>query len=208
MSLETHEIEVKYAVADLHAIEKRLKSIGAQLIQARIFEANLRFDDQSGNLGKTASVLRLRLDTAARLTFKGPSVYDAGVRDRLEIEFVVSDFYAAQSFLEALGYRVIMTYEKYRAMYNLGEVTVTLDELPYGCFVEIEGPDTESIRRVNQQLSLDWDAAVTESYSEIFTRLKLLKGWDFRDLSFENFSDREVRLEELDIHPADRLAEG
>jgi adenylate cyclase class 2 len=204
MSFETHEIEVKYAVTDLLAIEKRLKTIGAQLIQARIFEANLRFDDRDGSLGKSASVLRLRLDTAARLTYKGPSVFEAGVRDRLEIEFVVSDFYAARSFLEALGYQVIMTYEKYRAMYNLGEVTITLDELPYGCFVEIEGPDVESLRQVNQQLGLDWDAAVPESYSEIFARLKRAKGWDFRDLSFENFSDREVRLEELDIHPADR----
>ena len=207
MSFETHEIEVKYAVADLLAIEKRLKAIGAQLIQARIFEANLRFDDRDGSLGKTASVLRLRLDTAARLTYKGPSVFEAGVRDRLEIEFVVSDFYAARSFLEALGYKVIMTYEKYRAMYNLGEVIVTLDELPYGCFVEIEGPDADSLRVVNQQLGLDWDAAVPESYSEIFARLKQAKGWDFRDLSFENFSDREVRLQELDIYPADRRAD-
>ena len=208
MSLETHEIEVKYAVADLLAVEKRLKAIGAQLIQARIFESNLRFDDQDGSLGKTASVLRLRLDTAARLTYKGPSVFDAGVRDRLEIEFVVGDFYAARSFLEALGYRVIMTYEKYRAMYNLEEVTVTLDELPYGSFVEIEGPDAESIRQVNEQLGLDWDAAVQESYSEIFARLKQVKGWDFRDLSFENFTDREVQLQDLDIMPADHQGDG
>jgi len=205
MSLETHEIEVKYAVANLTALEKRLKAIGAQLVQARIFESNLRFDDQAGSLGLTSRVLRLRLDTAARMTFKGPSVIEAGVRDRLEIEFVVSDFYAARSFLEALGYRVTMIYEKFRAVYNLGDVDVTLDELPYGNFVEIEGPDADSLRRVNQQLGLDWEAAVTQSYSEIFARLKELNGWDIRDLSFENFTEQEVHLQDLEIYPADHL---
>ena len=138
------------------------------------------------------------------MTFKGPSVVEAGVRDRLEIEFVVSDFYAARSLIEALGYRIVMTYEKYRAMYHLDDVTVTLDEMPYGNFAEIEGPDAESLRQVNQQLGLDWNAAVPQSYSEIFARLKQVRGWDFRDLSFENFVDREYNLQELDIHPADR----
>ncbi len=203
MSVEPHEIEVKYAVSNLPAIEKRLKALGAQLVQARVFESNLRFDDKQASLGKNASVLRLRQDTAVRMTFKGPSVVESGVRDRVEIEFVVSDFYAARSFLEALGYQVIMTYEKYRAMYTLGEVTVTLDEMPYGCFVEIEGPDVDRLRQVNQQLGLDWDAAVPQSYSEIFARLKVLKGWDFRDLSFENFTDRDYDLGELEIFPAD-----
>ena len=204
MSLETHEIEVKYAISNLAALESRLKAIGAELIQTRIFESNLRFDTPEGSLRNTSSVLRLRQDTAARMTFKGPSVVEAGVRDRLEIEFVVSDFYAARSLIEALGYRIVMTYEKYRAMYHLDDVTVTLDEMPYGNFAEIEGPDAESLRQVNQQLGLDWNAAVPQSYSEIFARLKQVRGWDFRDLSFENFVDREYNLQELDIHPADR----
>jgi hypothetical protein len=56
-------------------------------------------------------------------------------------------------------------------------------------------------------LGLDWDAAVPQSYSEIFALLKEAKGWDFRDLSFENFADREFDLRELDIYPADSQPE-
>ena len=201
MGLETHEIEVKYAITDLRALEHKCKAMGAQLVQSRNFESNLRFDTQDGALGKNASVLRLRQDTAARMTFKGPSVVESGVRDRLEIEFVVSNFYAARSLLEALGYQVVM---KYRTMYSLGDVMVTLDEMPYGSFAEIEGPDADSLRRVNQQLGLDWEAAVPQSYSEIFARLKEARGWDFRDLSFANFEGREYSLQELEIYPADR----
>jgi len=204
MSPETREIEIKYAITNLPALEARLKAIGAQQIQERIFEINLRFDSQDGSLAKASSVLRLRQDTAARMTYKGPSVVHDGIRDRLEIEFVVSDFYAARALLEALGYQIGMTYEKYRAVYNLGEVIVTLDELPYGCFAEIEGPDAASLHQVNQQLGLEWEAAVTQSYSEIFARLKEVRGWYFRDLSFENFTGREFNLQELDIHSADR----
>jgi adenylate cyclase class 2 len=127
-----------------------------------------------------------------------------GVRDRLEIEFVVSDFNAARAMLEALGFQISMVYEKYRATYKVGEVIVTLDEMPYGSFAEIEGPDVASLREVNRQLGLEWDAAVPQSYSEIFLRLKKVLGWNFRDLSFENFAGREFDLQELDIFPADR----
>jgi adenylate cyclase, class 2 len=204
MSLETREIEVKYAIADLPALEARLNAIGAQLIQERIFENNLRFDTHDSRLDKTSSALRLRQDTAARMTFKGPSLMQTGVRDRLEIEFIVSDFNAARALLEALGFQISMVYEKYRATYKVGEVIVTLDEMPYGSFAEIEGPDVASLHKVNRQLDLEWDAAVPQSYSEIFLRLKKVLGWNFRDLSFENFAGREFDLQELDIFPADR----
>jgi adenylate cyclase, class 2 len=204
MSLETREIEVKYAIADLPALEARLNAIGAQIIQERIFENNLRFDTRDSGLNKTASVLRLRQDTAARMTFKGPSVMQTGVLDRLEIEFVVSDFNAARALLEALGFQISMVYEKYRAMYRVGNVIVTLDEMPYGSFAEIEGPDVASLQDVSRQLGLNWDAAVPQSYSDIFVKLKEVMGWNFRDLSFENFANREFNLQELDIFPADQ----
>ncbi len=204
MSLENREIEVKYAITDLPALETRLKAIGAVLIQERIFESNLRFDTWDSSLEKTASVLRLRQDTAARMTFKGPSVVQTGVRDRLEIEFVVSNFNAAWALLEALGYRISMVYEKYRAMYELAGAIVTLDEMPYGSFAEIEGPDIASLHEVNRLLGLKWDAAVPLSYSEIFSLLKEKMGWNFRDLSFENFTDRDVSLQMLEIFPADQ----
>jgi adenylate cyclase class 2 len=201
---ENREIEVKYAIADLPTLEARLNAIGAQLIQERIFESNLRFDTLDDSLEKTFKVLRLRQDTKARMTFKGPNEVQAGVRDRLEIEFVVSNFNAARALLEALGFQINMAYEKYRTTYKVGEVFVTLDEMPYGSFAEIEGPNVASLLEVNRQLDLDWDAVVPQGYSEIFIRLKEAMGWTFRDLSFENFTGREFNLQELSIFPADR----
>ena len=80
------------------------------------------------------------------------------MRARLELEVVVSDFATTQRLLEALGYQISLVYEKYRSIYELQRVHVTLDEMPFGAFVELEGPDGATIQAVAQRLGLDWAA--------------------------------------------------
>ena len=200
--MDNQELEVKYYIAGLEALESRLQAMGAHLLQPRTHEVNLRFD-RDGELALSGRVLRLRRDTAARLTYKGPSQSQEGVRQRQEIEFTVGDFDAARDFLEALGYQVSMIYEKYRATYVLDGVHVTLDELPYGNFAEIEGPDPASIHAVNQRLGLDWEARLPESYTALFDRLRVTLNLPFRDLVFDNFQDLEISPSSLDARPAD-----
>lgn len=43
------------------------------------------------------------------------------------------------NLLQELGYVVSEVYEKYRTTYKLNVLQITLDEMPYGMFVEIEG---------------------------------------------------------------------
>ncbi len=201
--MKNQELEVKFFVRDLVIIEQRLINLGAVLVQPRTFEINLRFDTPELELARNYRVLRLRQDTAARMTFKGPAHGVEGVRVRQEIEFVVGDFAAGRAFLEALGYQVSMAYEKYRAVYDIGAVHITLDELPYGHFVEIEGPDPERILAVNQALQLDWEARAPESYVAIFERLKQMMGFTFRDLSFENFTGLQISPGQINLRFAD-----
>jgi len=202
------ELEVKYYVGDLAQVERRLLDLGAALSQPRTLEVNLRFDTAQNELAQSLRVLRLRQDTAARLTFKGPAQSYGGARLRQEIEFVVSDFEAARAFLEALGYQVIVIYEKYRAMYELAGVHVTLDEMPYGTFVELEGPDPLSLQIVNQKLALDWQVQVFGSYTSIFEQLKAEQGYNFRDLTFENFQGIAITPEMLHVTLADKKQNG
>lgn len=201
--MSEQEIEVKFIVGDLAKIEARLKELGGKLVQARTHEINLRFDNQDGDLRRTYQVLRLRQDTAARMTYKGPGVIQDGVRSRQELEFVVSDFSAARRFLEALGYAVAMIYEKYRAVYDLDGLHVALDELPYGKFVEIEGPDIPTLQAFNRHLGLDWNAAVTDSYTTLFDGLKQNLSLNFRDLIFENFQAVQVTPQDFGARLAD-----
>lgn len=202
--MKNQELEVKFYVHDLAAIEQHLVSLDAVLVQPRTFEINLRFDTPEQELSTNFRVLRLRQDTAARMTFKGPAYGSEGVRVRQEIEFIVEDFEAARDLLEALGYQVSMGYEKYRTVYDLGEVHITLDEMPYGNFVEIEGPDPESILEVNLDLGLIWEARASESYVNIFERLKKELKLDFRDLSFENFTWLEISPDQMKLPFADK----
>lgn len=198
------EIEIKLHVSSLSGVENRLQELGARLVQPRTHEINLRFDTPNETLGCTSQVLRLRQDTAARLTYKGPGTMQDGVRTRQEIEFVVEDFNAARNLLEALGYQVKMLYEKYRTVYDLEAAHITLDEMPYGNFVEIEAPDVDRVQAMGRRLALDLQAAASESYVMIFDRLCLRLALPFRDLSFENFDGLEIDLGEMGIRPADR----
>lgn len=207
MVMNEQELEVKFYVSELNELQKRLESIGAQVVQPRTHEVNLRFDTPDRDLTRTYQVLRLRHDTAIRLTYKGPSQVKGGVRARKEIEFVVSDFKAAQDLLEVLGYQVSMMYEKFRTEYILDGVYITLDEMPYGDFTEIEGPDPQSIQAINQRLGLDWDKRILESYNLLFERLRSILGFEFRDLSFANFKGLEINFSTIDIVPADAKIE-
>lgn len=214
------EIEAKFHVSDLDAIRARLVALGAQLIQERVLETNIRFDLPEGGLRSEGRVLRLRQDTEARLTYKSGSVNKQGALNRTEIEFVVDDFGKAKAFIEALGYQRLFYYEKYRTTYALdsaGKLAesqkqasgfhnchIMLDELPYGDFVEIEGEGVDSIRAVADRLGLRWDRAVPTSYHVLFERLCAIHpDLDPRELSFAALGGREVSVEELSIAAGD-----
>jgi len=202
--MKDQEIEVKFHIADLKAFEERLQAAGARLKQARTHEINLRFDTPDGALGRQFRVLRLRHDSATRLTYKGPGRDQEGTRARQEIEFTVSDYQSARAFLEALGFEVTLMYEKFRATYELDGTLVTLDEMPYGSFIEIEGPDPASIRAASQRLGLDWERRVLDSYTMLFERLKAEFGLGYRDLSFENSLHHQPDLGVIGVLPGDQ----
>jgi adenylate cyclase, class 2 len=197
------ETEAKFYVFHLDKITTRLNELQARLTQPRVLEANLRFDLPDGSLRSSGRVLRLRRDMKARLTYKGAGQNKGGVLDRQEIEFVVDDFEKAKQFLEALGYRQTMFYEKYRATYALADISIMLDELPYGDFVEIEGETEEQIRAISAKLDLDWQTAIETSYTGLFENVKKALELSFQDLSFQNFEGIKVTSDHLNVRAAD-----
>lgn len=198
------ETEVKFFVKDLKRVEMRLRELKAHLIQPRVHEVNLRFDDPNGDLRRSKRVLRLRQDTDAKFTFKGPSEERAGgVLSRREIEFTVGSFDAAKEFLEALGFVPVVFYEKYRATYELNGVHVMLDELPYGDFVEIEGEDINTLQVVAGLLNLNWDAIVKAGYHALFERMTGKYKLDPGQLSFEALKSIQVDTQDLEISYSD-----
>jgi len=198
------ETEAKFYIRDLRKIELRLQELKAQLIQPRIHETNLRFDNANSDLRRSYRVLRLRQDEKARFTFKGPSVEkEGGVLSRQEIEFVVEDFESAKQFLEALGYEAVVFYEKFRATYELNDTHIMLDELPYGEFIEIEGESVEAIHNIANLLGLNWDAMIKAGYHALFERVTGKYNLESSQLSFAALKEVKITTKDLGIEAAD-----
>ena len=203
MSNNNQEIESKFYVRNLAAVETTLKKLGATCIVPRAFEYNLRFDDRDNSLTRQGRVLRLRKYDDIRLTYKGAGERINKALSRVEIELVVNDFDQAQKLLEGLGYRVAAVYEKYRAMYELGKFMITLDELPYGNFIEIEAESSEQIAGLARQLGLNPESAVPISYQGLFEQVKAARGLQVKNLAFWEFEKIHLTAEDLGVQPAD-----
>lgn len=203
MSEQNLEIEVKFYLNDPAGYEKRLRSIGANLTQPRTHELNYRFDTTDLSLTRAHRVLRLRQDQNVILTYKGPSQPGQPVSIRQEIEFEVSDFDSARSFLEALGYRISVQYEKYRTVYDLDGIEITLDEMPFGIFTELEGDDPHRIERTAASLSLFWSTRITDSYIMLFDHFRQARNLPLQNLTFEEFKGIVINAEDLGVKPAD-----
>ena len=199
------ENEVKFYLNDLAGFEKNLQGLGAELIQPRVHEVNLRFDTPQGDLSRAHRVLRLRQDEKVRLTYKSPAAASQQeVSSRQEIEFEADSFENARLFLEALGYEVMVSYEKFRATYQLNTVQIMLDEMPFGNFIEIEGPDPHSIQTVAAVLHLNWQARCLQSYMMLFEQAQASRGIRLSNLTFAELDGLNLTAADLGLIPADR----
>ena len=200
---EKIEKEAKFYIRDLKKIERQIKDLGGVVIQSRVFESNLRFDTHDRELSASYQVLRLRHDTRARLTYKGPADPNSEVSARLEYEMEIGDLTTGRHILEALGYEIVTIYEKYRASYSLDNVEISLDEMPFGKFMEIEGADAQQIRQMADKLNLKWENRSSLSYLRIFTQVKERLGLSMRNLTFDNFSELDIQPSHLRLSYAD-----
>ena len=185
------ETETKLYVPDLRVIENRLRELSAEVTMPRVLEANVRYENAANTLTSAGIVVRLRQDTHARLTYKDSGHAENGIVSRFEAEVEVSDFQTMEIILGKLGYHPHMRYEKYRTAYALNGAEVTLDELPYGHFVEIEG-DVTTIEQAIEQLHLTQAPRFANSYTALFERVKRVLGLQFNDLTFANFEGIDV----------------
>ena len=203
MSTNNQEIEVKFLISNLPALHEKIGNLSAVELRPRVLEVNLRFDTHDRKLSERAQVLRLRLDDQAILTFKSPGQIVDGVISRTELEVVVSDFQSTRAILEALGFQVFMTYEKYRQNFRLNDLVASVDEMPYGSFIELEGSSPEHVRATAALLGLDWERRINLSYTALLGLYNQNTGHTFQDISFETFSDLHVLPDELGLAYAD-----
>ena len=165
------EIEAKLKVDSLQEIERKLAEIGAEFLVEQLQTDNF-FDDVNATLTKTDRCLRLRKQIVGKsrsffLTYKGAKE-KSNLKKRQEIEIEIKDADSVRKLLSALGYEQVLSIEKKRRLWKLGDCEVALDRLPLlGDFVEIEGPDEEKIATTQEKLGLSDLSHITESYASL-----------------------------------------
>jgi adenylate cyclase class 2 len=191
-AMEQLEIEVKFYLADIENMRQRILALGAES-KGRVFEHNVRYEDESRSLIRKKSLLRLRRDTKTILTFKScPAVASTEFKIFNELEVEVSDFETTNQILQELGLHPEQIYEKWRETLILNQIWFCLDTMPYGTFLEIEGSEND-IRVYADRLGLSWHKRILLNYLEIFEIIRQKRGFKFPDLTFKNFES--VRLD-------------
>jgi adenylate cyclase, class 2 len=188
------EIEVKFLLEDLVAMRQRLMALGATLTTPRTYEENLLFDTPDAQLRHQGRVLRLRRDRRHRITYKEPPTHhhvDFKIMQEYEVE--VSDFAQAHAILTKLGFALSLRFEKYRETFTYQEAEIVLDEVPFGTFMEIEGPQ-EAIRAMVTALGLDFDARLVSSYVDIFEAVCTAYKLPVTDITFAAFQSLAIDL--------------
>jgi adenylate cyclase, class 2 len=164
------EIEAKMKVTDLGQIRARLQACGAEP-RSSVLETNTFFDTEDRTLLARDQGLRLRHmrnsktnEETAKITFKGPRMPGA-LKTREERELTVGAAKDAMVLLESLGFSRVLTFQKRRESWGVEGCQVELDDLPHlGAFVEIEGPDEQTIFRVRQMLGLNDKPLISAGY--------------------------------------------
>ena len=163
------EIEAKLKVESLQEVERKLGEVGAEFCEEQL-QTDMYFDNGEAALKSSDRAFRLRRQRAGQkektfLTYKGAKQKD-DFKKRQEIEIEISDVNSAEKLLSALGYEKALVFEKRRRIWQLDDCVVCLDELPLlGSFVEIEGPDGESIADVQKNLGMSDLTHIVESYA-------------------------------------------
>lgn len=161
------EVEVKFRVSDLKALEEKLRQNGFCCKTPSTHEINTLYDLPGQKLRRKGELLRLRCyGDKWKLTHKAKGKTGRH-KSRGELETAVSDGKATDAMLRALGYGPAFIYEKFRAEWEDDEGNVVLDHTPIGDIAEIEGK-ARWIDRTARLLGIASKEYITQSYAELF----------------------------------------
>jgi len=178
------EVEIKLAFPSPENAIHEIEALGASPVRDRELEDNRVYDLPDGTLLESRRLLRLRRSgDRAIVTFKSRVPGEQRHKVRIEHETPVADAEQFDLILRGLGYAAVYRYQKYRSVYRLGGVEISVDETPIGCYVEIEG-DPDEIDRVAARLGFDQDDYIRESYRDLHRAHAAASGESMGDLVF------------------------
>jgi adenylate cyclase, class 2 len=186
------EIEIKFRVADLRGLTRRLRASRFRRITPRTHEMNTLYDLPGLPLRKRGDLLRLRqYGKEWVLTHKAKGKVGR-YKTRMETETKVSDGRKMDAILHALGFQPTFRYEKFRAEWAGGKGHVVVDETPIGNFGEIEGP-ARWIDQTAKVLGIKQSDYITDTYAGLFFTWKRQTRSPAMEMTFRAVKGSAVR---------------
>jgi adenylate cyclase, class 2 len=180
------EVEVKLKVDDIASMPARLLAAGSRLVRAREFEDNQLYDFPDFALKTRGAMLRVRIqESESVLTYKESPRVESGAKVRDELETVIGEGEMLAAILAKLGMRPLFRYQKYRTCYGYSDLLITLDEVPIGCYVELEGPNA-LIDEMAAKLGYKASDYIAKSYLGLYQDFLHARGLPLKDMLFEN----------------------
>lgn len=154
------EIEVKFLDINHELLRTKLREIGGECIHPMRLMRRQVFE--TPDMNEKDAFLRVR-DEGDKVTVTYKQFATLSVDGAKEIEVTVDDFKKAVELAKVLCPVVncVSYQESKRETWKLEDAEVVLDEWPWlKPYIEIEGGSEEALRKVADELGLDWNDAV------------------------------------------------
>lgn len=151
------EIEAKFLDVDHDDVRNNLKQLGAVLEHPMRLMRRTMFDFPDKRFKKAHQQLRIRDEEhQLTITFKQRGKTDY----REEVETTIGSYPKMEKILNAIGLESFSYQESKRETWKYKNVEVVLDKWPWlDDYIEIEGPDEQSIKTAAKDLGFEWTDA-------------------------------------------------
>lgn len=181
------EKELKFKVLDFERLLNYLLKNGAEVL-SKSKETTIRLDTPDKNLENKGIFLRVRSGSKNTITLKEKKHTDRNLRERKETEFEIEDVNKMAYILRSLGFTYARIMEKFRINFKYKGAVLSLDEMPFGFYIEIEGNEKQ-IESIARELGYKEEDKIVDTYWELFSRLSAQKKIHRRNITFDrNYS--------------------
>lgn len=168
------ELEIKFLDIDKNDLRKKLKDIGADLVNGERLMRRKVFDYLDRRLEKEKAWIRVR-DEGNKITLSYKILMDRTLHGTKEIEVIVNDFEATCDFLLASGFDMKSYQETKRESWKYKDVEIDIDTWPWiPSFVEIEvnNGNEKNLRDFVDKLGFKWSdglhGSIETTYQKYF----------------------------------------
>lgn len=161
------EYEIRVLEVDKEEMIKRIEQLGA----TKVGEYHQRRYVYDFNPAQEGKWIRLRTN-GYETTLAIKDIEKNTIDGTKEIEFKVDNFDEANLFLNQLGYFAKGYQENNRIQYKLNDVEIDIDAWPMiPIYMEIEGPDAESVNKVLEKLDVEKDKITALNCKDIYKNI-------------------------------------